>query len=233
MPVFRSCCRSLRTDESVILCAVSAQGPKTTILKFSLQVPPHKPLDPTSAKGPKRPSELRYGGPWSRFGRSIRVFADRITDGVRTGRIVSVIGMPLLANISGSIELGDAARQVERELQSARMTAVSANQPMRVMFNCPAAGQYRLVELIGTPAVPKPPTAPSDGVPHRLTRFPHQTTIRYASEQRRFAPHLSKSNVTFTTVTTIEFWPDGTAHTNTGLASTRGRQLRRQERTSL
>ena len=51
--------------------------------------------------------------------------------------IVSVIGMPLLGQIGGPIGLGEAARQVERELQSARITAVSANQPMRVMFNCP------------------------------------------------------------------------------------------------
>jgi len=53
--------------------------------------------------------------------------------------IVSVIGMPLLGQIAGSIELGEAARQVERELQSARMAAVAANQPVRVMFNCPVA----------------------------------------------------------------------------------------------
>ena len=79
--------------------------------------------------------------------------------------IVSVIGMPLLGQISGAIELGEAARQVERELQSARMTAVSANQPVRVMFNCPVAGQYRMVELIGTPGVP----AAGDGVVGRCS----------------------------------------------------------------
>ena len=93
--------------------------------------------------------------------------------------IVSVIGLPLLGNISGAIELGEAARQVERELQSARMTAVSANHPVRVMFNCPVAGQYRMVELIGTPGVP----AAADGVVGSMlgrsrTRFLHPTTIR-------------------------------------------------------
>ena len=80
--------------------------------------------------------------------------------------IVSVIGLPLLGQISGAIELGEAARQVERELQSARMTAVSANHPVRVMFNCPVAGQYRMVELIGTPGVP----AAADGVVGRCSR---------------------------------------------------------------
>ena len=130
--------------------------------------------------------------------------------------IVSVIGLPLLGQMSGTIELGEAARQVERELQSARIAAVSANQPMRVMFNCPVAGQYRLVELIGTPAVPAaaddtvgrcstttyPFPAPDN---NPITRPNSDGPLRRLSEQ-----------VTFTTVTTIEFWPDGTAHTNTG-----------------
>src|SRR5687767_5067658 len=80
--------------------------------------------------------------------------------------IVSVIGLPLLGQISGTIELGEAARQVERELQSARMTAVSANQPVRVMFDCPSVGEYRMVELIGTPGVP----AAADGVIGRCSQ---------------------------------------------------------------
>ena len=130
--------------------------------------------------------------------------------------IVSVIGMPLLGQISGSIELGEAARQVERELQSARMTAVSANQPMRVMFNCPAAGQYRLVELIGTPGVP----AAADGTVGRCSAttypFPAPDNNPITRPNNDGALRTLSSQVTFTTVTTIEFWPDGTAHTNTG-----------------
>lgn len=130
--------------------------------------------------------------------------------------IVSVIGLPLLGQISGTIQLGEAARQVERELQSARMTAVSANQPMRVMFNCPVAQQYRMVELIGTPATP----AATDGVVSRCgtTAFPFPAPDNNPISRPnndgplRDLPTL----VTITTSTTIEFWPDGTAHTNTG-----------------
>ena len=130
--------------------------------------------------------------------------------------IVSVIGMPLLGQISGSIELGEAARQVERELQSARMAAVSANQPMRVMFNCPATSQYRLVELIGTPSVP----AAADGVVGRCSTvtypFPAPDNNPITRPNSDGPLRTLSSQVTFTTVTTIEFWPDGTAHTNTG-----------------
>ena len=130
--------------------------------------------------------------------------------------IVSVIGLPLLGQISGTIELGEAARQVERELQSARMTAVSANQPVRVRFDCPGAGQYRMVELIGTPAVP----AAADGVIGRCSDitypFPAPDNNPITRPNNDGALKSLASQVTFTTATTIEFWPDGTAHTNTG-----------------
>ena len=130
--------------------------------------------------------------------------------------IVSVIGLPLLGQISGTIELGEAARQVERELQSARLAAVSANQPMRVMFNCPITSQYRMVELIGTPKTP----AAADGVIGRCSEstYPYPAPDNNPiSRPNNDGPLRRLSNlVTFTTTTTIEFWPDGSAHTNTG-----------------
>ena len=130
--------------------------------------------------------------------------------------IMSVVGLPLLGGMRNSIELGEAARQVERELQSARMTAVSANQPMRVMFNCPNTGDYRMVELIGTPSVP----AAADGTIGRCSTttypFPAPDNNPVSRPNNDGPLRTLSSNVTFTTVTTIEFWPDGTAHTNTG-----------------
>jgi prepilin-type N-terminal cleavage/methylation domain-containing protein len=130
--------------------------------------------------------------------------------------IVSVIGLPLLGQISGTIELGEAARQVERELQSARMTAVSANHPVRVMFDCPVVGQYRMVELIGTPGVP----AAADGVIGRCAEatypFPAPDNNPITRPNNDGPLRRLSSQVTFTTATTIEFWPDGTAHTNSG-----------------
>src|SRR6186997_2326703 len=68
--------------------------------------------------------------------------------------IVAGIALPLLATVGDSIKLGQATRDVERELQTARLLAVSTNQPMRFRFDCPAAGQYRITELVGTPSVP-------------------------------------------------------------------------------
>jgi prepilin-type N-terminal cleavage/methylation domain-containing protein len=130
--------------------------------------------------------------------------------------IVAVIGLPLLGQISGTIQLGEAARQLERELQSARMTAVSANQPVRVMFNCPLAQQYRMVELIGTPQTP----AAGDGVVGRCSTttypFPAPDNNPITRPNNDGPLRLLPTLVTITTSTTIEFWPDGSAHTNTG-----------------
>jgi Tfp pilus assembly protein FimT len=138
---------------------------------------------------------------------------------VTTAIIVIVSGMavPLMTNAADSIKLGEATREVERELQTARLLAVSANQPMRLRFDCPAAGQYRITELVGTPALPAAADVaanrcalatypyPSDADKNPLTRPNHDGPLRYID-----------STVSFSNVTTIEFWSDGTAHTDTG-----------------
>jgi prepilin-type N-terminal cleavage/methylation domain-containing protein len=129
--------------------------------------------------------------------------------------IVAGMGMPLLAQIGNSITLGEAARQVERELQSARLTAVSANQPIRVRFNCPAAGQYRQVELIGTPTVPTAADGAIDRCNAVTYPFPATDNNPITRPNNDGPLRYLNSTVTFQTATTIEFWPDGTAHTNT------------------
>jgi hypothetical protein len=47
------------------------------------------------------------------------------------------------------MRLSSALREVERELQTARLKSVATNRPMRVRFNCPASGQFRMVEITG------------------------------------------------------------------------------------
>jgi prepilin-type N-terminal cleavage/methylation domain-containing protein len=131
--------------------------------------------------------------------------------------IVAGAGLPLLFNAADAMKLGESTREVEREMQIARMTAVSSNQPMRVRFDCPSAGSYRMVELVGTPSAPvASDTAtnrcalgnypyPADSDRNPLTRPNKDGPLRYLDPK-----------VTFTNPTTIEFWPDGTAHTDTG-----------------
>jgi prepilin-type N-terminal cleavage/methylation domain-containing protein len=60
------------------------------------------------------------------------------------------IAMPILRDLSESQRLGASTRELERELQTARMKSVSTNRTLRVFTNCPLAGQFRLVEVVGT-----------------------------------------------------------------------------------
>ena len=87
---------------------------------------------------------------------------------------------------------------------------------MRVMFNCPTAQQYRMVELIGTPLTP----AAADGVVGRCSTstypFPAPDNNPISRPNNDGPLRLLPTLVTITTSTTIEFWPDGSAHTNTG-----------------
>ena len=60
--------------------------------------------------------------------------------------ILSAIGIPTMMGGIERMRLGQSAREVERELQMAKSRAVAKGRPIRVRFNCPAAGQYRIVE---------------------------------------------------------------------------------------
>jgi prepilin-type N-terminal cleavage/methylation domain-containing protein len=62
---------------------------------------------------------------------------------------IAAIAMPILRDLSESQRLGASTRELERELQTARMKSVSTNNTLRVFTNCPAAGQFRMVEVIG------------------------------------------------------------------------------------
>jgi len=63
---------------------------------------------------------------------------------------LSVIALPVMKDMTASIKLNEAARLVEREMQDARLKAVSSNRVIRVRLNCPSAGYIRSVEVLGT-----------------------------------------------------------------------------------
>ncbi len=130
--------------------------------------------------------------------------------------ILAAISLPLLLSSLGIMRLNASARDVLSEMQKARLLAVSTNRPIRVRFDCPAAGQFRSVELIGTPSAPDArdsasnrcsettyPYPPPDQ--NLLTRPNHDGPVRYLRQQ-----------MSFTASKTIEFWPDGTAHADAG-----------------
>lgn len=62
---------------------------------------------------------------------------------------VAAVAVPSFNSLIASQRARTAARAVERELQTARLKAVTSSRPMQVRLNCPVAGQVRLVERTG------------------------------------------------------------------------------------
>lgn len=124
--------------------------------------------------------------------------------------VAAAIAVPQLASALENYRLGMAVRDVERELQSARTSAVTTNRPIRVRFNCPSPGEFRRVEMLGNPGAPDPrddtttrcsatafPFPASDLDP--LTRPNHDGPIRRLTD-----------GTTLTGAAGLEFLPDGT-----------------------
>lgn len=130
--------------------------------------------------------------------------------------MVAAIALPSLTAAAERMKLGQATREVERELQTAKARAVGKRRPIRVRFDCPAAGSYRLVELIGTSAVPALGDSAADRCSEAAYPYPAPdldivTRPNLDGPLRRLEP-----TVAFVMAPTIEFWPDGTAHYDTG-----------------
>jgi prepilin-type N-terminal cleavage/methylation domain-containing protein len=121
----------------------------------------------------------------------------------------------LLAGLD-NMRLGMSLRDVDRELQFARLKAVSAAQPMRVRFNCPAVGQVRVVEVIGTAANPDPEDLDSATDRCDETKYPYRPTgndtNRLTRPNNDGAVRRLYNGAAFTASQTLEFWPNGSVH---------------------
>ena len=132
---------------------------------------------------------------------------------------VMAMAVPMSGRMLESIKHNSSAREVERELQSARLKAVSVNRRIRVAFNCPVAGQFRTVEYIGTPAI--------DNATNRclLTAYPAVPDNDPATRPNFDGPVRQLQDGMTVTTRRFEFRPDGTAweivaNTPTAIANT-------------
>jgi prepilin-type N-terminal cleavage/methylation domain-containing protein len=118
---------------------------------------------------------------------------------------LAAIALPVMQDMTAGIKLNEAARLVEREMQDARLKAVSSNRVIRVRLNCPATGYIRSVEVLGssaddatnrctTTAYPFPP--PDDDI---MTRPNFDGPVRVLP------------NPATVTNEVLQFSPDGTA----------------------
>jgi len=118
---------------------------------------------------------------------------------------VTAIAVPVLNSMSESTKLSNAAQQVERELQRARLKAVANNTPLRFRTNCPSAGYYRIVEKLGT-------AADTNTSRCSATTYPWPPADNDLSTTPNFdGPVREMSNSATVTTASIEFRPDGTA----------------------
>jgi prepilin-type N-terminal cleavage/methylation domain-containing protein len=114
--------------------------------------------------------------------------------------------VPILQDVNANLKVNEAARLVERELQDARLKAVSVNEPLRLRTNCPAPGMLRIVEVLGTEA---------DGPVTRCD--PVAFTFPPADQNIMTRPNFDGPvkllpAASFVSSATIQFNPDGTAN---------------------
>ena len=126
--------------------------------------------------------------------------------------IIASASVPSLMHVVDGMKLGQAQRDVYQEMQAARLIAVSSNRPMRIRFNCPSAGQYRLTELIGSPTRPDPIDSAADRCSDTKWKYPANDNDPTTRPNRDGPVRRLPDTVTFETAAALEFWPDGTVH---------------------
>ena len=118
---------------------------------------------------------------------------------------LAALAAPVMGDMNASIKLSDASRMLERELQDARMKAVSSNRVLRVRTNCPAAGNIRRVEVV---------SAAVDGAANRCseTAYPFPPADTDAMTRPNYdGPIRILPNGATVTNAILQFSPDGTA----------------------
>lgn len=118
---------------------------------------------------------------------------------------LAALAVPVMGDMNASIKLNEASRMLERELQDARMKAVSSNRVLRVRTNCPAAGNIRRIEVV---------SAAVDGAANRCTEtaypFPPADTDVMTRPNYDGPIRMLPNGATLTNAT-LQFSPDGTA----------------------
>lgn len=126
--------------------------------------------------------------------------------------VISAMAIPIIKDYGEAVALGQAQRLVASELQQARMKSVTTNRVMRVRFNCPAEKQFRMVELIGTSAIPSAQDTAANRCDGTLYPFPAADNNPITLPNSDGAIRRIDPRVSFGNVQTIEFRPTGMAY---------------------
>lgn len=113
------------------------------------------------------------------------------------------VAVPVMTDVTDNSKLSSATREVERELQMARLKAVTSNRILRVRLNCPAAGMYRTVEYLNTAA---------DNAGNRCsdTAYPYPADNDLMTRPNYDGPLRHLPALATVTSVVLEFHPNGT-----------------------
>ena len=64
--------------------------------------------------------------------------------------ILSAIAIPTMSSSTERNAVWTASEQLGSQVRQARLKAITRNTPFRIVFDCPAAGQYRVLIVDGT-----------------------------------------------------------------------------------
>jgi prepilin-type N-terminal cleavage/methylation domain-containing protein len=67
--------------------------------------------------------------------------------------ILAAIGLPVLTESTNRNAVWTASEQIGSQIRQARLKAITRNQPFRVTFDCPVAGQYRVLAFQDDPLI--------------------------------------------------------------------------------
>ena len=136
-------------------------------------------------------------------------FADTLIT-VAVFGILSATAVPVIGTGMRRFHLNSAVRQVATQLRTARLAAVSANRTMRVRFNCPAAGQFRIVEITGNSSIDND----ADRCSETSYPFPDADAANVPDKD---GPVVTLgAAITFGTVQNLDFAPTGRVTAVTG-----------------
>ena len=85
-----------------------------------------------------------------------RIAGFTVIDTVMTlavGLCLTAVAVPSIDGAMRRYRITTASRTITAQVRAARGTAVASNRTMRVRFNCPAPGQFRVIEVTGNPAI--------------------------------------------------------------------------------
>ena len=121
--------------------------PEAAVLAGS---PPHPTADPGRTAGQPCRSHRLASTTWKRIAGFTLV---EIMLVVAIGGTLSAVAVPSIGAALRRYKMNTATRTITAEIRGARFTAVAKNRTMRVRFNCPGPGQYRVVEVTGNAAI--------------------------------------------------------------------------------